>query len=108
MSPTVFCSILAPVLWSFCTAPAAQQEGPDLARRLLAEGAILPLPEILARAQGLRPGTLIDAGLHFEREHDAYVYEIHMLAPDGSLWEVELDAGTGELVELDAAGPPER
>lgn len=105
MFSTAASAILALALSALGTAAAAREEGPELARRLLAEGVILPLPELLRRAQDLRPGTLIDAGLQFEREHDAYVYEIHMLDPEGRLWEVEFDAGTGELLELESADP---
>lgn len=74
-----------------------------LARRLLAAGEILPLETFVERARGLRPGTLIDADLRYEKEHGGHVYEIHMLAPDGTVWEVEFDAASGELLEMEGA-----
>lgn len=71
------------------------------AARLRAQGAILPLGDLLARAQVLRPGRLIDVRLHYEKEHSAYVYELMMLDPNGMVWEVEFDATSGALVELE-------
>jgi uncharacterized membrane protein YkoI len=97
---------LSMVLYSpttMCAAPGDDEA--ELARRLRAEGAILPLDHFVRRAQALRPGGLIDARLHFEREHDTYVYEIYMLDQSGDLWEVEFDASGGDLIELEAKGP---
>jgi len=74
-----------------------------LARRLLAAGEILPLETFIERARRIQPGILIDADLRYESEHQGHVYEIHMLTPDGRVWEVELDAATGELLETEGA-----
>lgn len=76
----------------------------DLARRLQAQGVILPLEQVVRRARDGHPGTLIDAQLHYESSHGHYVYELHLLDPGGTLWEVELDARTGDLVELAPKG----
>lgn len=70
------------------------------ARRLLAEGAVLPLEAFIDRARALRPGILIDADLRYEAQHRQYVYEIHMLDGNGFVWEVEFDAATGALLEF--------
>lgn len=88
-----------------CVWGGGDDGGADLARRLRAEGVIRPLEDLLSRAQSLRPGTLIDARLHREREHDTYVYEIHMLDGSGVLWEVEFDARSGEMLELELEDP---
>jgi len=72
-----------------------------VARRLLAAGQILPLETFIERAREIRPGILIDADLRYEPEHERHVYEIHMLTPNGRVWEVELDAGSGELLEVE-------
>ena len=69
------------------------------ALELVRSGAILPLEQILARVRQTRAGTLIELKLHHEREHDGYVYEVMLLGTDGQLWEIELDAVTGEVVE---------
>jgi uncharacterized membrane protein YkoI len=83
----------------------ASGDDAELARQLQLQCVILPLEDLLRRAQSLRPGTLIDARLHREREHDTYVYEIHMLDGNGVLWEVEFDARSGEVLELELEDP---
>jgi uncharacterized membrane protein YkoI len=72
----------------------------DQARALVEQGAILALEDILPRARAAHDGTLIELELHYEPEHDAYVYEMELLDADGRLWELELDATTGEVIEL--------
>lgn len=73
----------------------------DRARRLVQEGEILSLEEILPRVRAVRDGTLIEIELDYDADHDAYVYEMELVDTDGRLWEVELDAATGELLELE-------
>ena len=63
------------------------------------EGKILPLEFFIDRARELRTGSLIDAELHFEPDHDYYVYEIHLLDDTGEVWEMEFNAATGLLIE---------
>jgi uncharacterized membrane protein YkoI len=83
---------------------SAQARGPDdagadLARRLLIEGKILSLEQIIGRARSVRDGSLIDAELTFEDDHAGYVYELHMLDGAGDVWELEFKADTGEIIE---------
>ena len=73
--------------------------GADLARRLLADGKILPLEFFIDRTREVRTGSLIDAELHFEPDHGSYVYEIHLLDDTGEVWEMEFNASTGLLIE---------
>jgi uncharacterized membrane protein YkoI len=94
--------LLALCLLGVVSPPLADADA-ALARRLLKEGAILPLETFVDRARVLRAGTLIDADLRYETEHRAYVYEIHMLDADGAVWEVEFDAASGELLEHEGA-----
>ena len=37
--------------------------------------------------------------VEFESEHGQYIYEIEILNPQGIVWELELDAQTGQLLE---------
>jgi uncharacterized membrane protein YkoI len=96
----VLAPLMAPWAWG-----GDGGDGADLARRLRAQGVILPLEDLLRRAQSLRPGSMIDARLHHEREHDTYVYEIRMLDRNGVLWEVEFDASSGEMLEVEPEDP---
>ncbi|WP_295539174.1 PepSY domain-containing protein [uncultured Thiohalocapsa sp.] len=95
-------SVATAVITLFCCPPLAQADSDaDRARRLAQEGAILTLEEILPLLREARPGTLIELELEYEREHGTYVYEMEVLDADGRLWEVELDASTGALIEVE-------
>ncbi len=90
------------VLTLLCRPPLLQADSDaDRARRLVQEGAILTLEEILPLLREARPGTLIELELEYERKHGTYVYEMEVLDADGRLWEVELDASTGALIEVE-------
>lgn len=67
------------------------------ARRLVETGSILPLESILDRVQAQRPGRILEVEL--EREDGRYIYEIELLDQSGQVWELELDAVTGETLE---------
>lgn len=69
----------------------------DDIRRMRQRGDILPLETILERARRQRPGRVLETAL--EREHGRYLYSIEMLDDDGRVWELELDAVTGDLLE---------
>ena len=76
----------------------------DRARRAVEEGRILPLKEILARAQGAYPGRVIEAEL--EDEGGMVVYEIKILTTDGRVTKLYYNAATGELLKTkDRNGP---
>ncbi|MGD2083254.1 MAG: PepSY domain-containing protein [Chromatiales bacterium] len=69
----------------------------DEARRLLDSGEILPLETVLERARRHTPGDILDVEL--DEEHGRHIYEILLLDAGGRVWELELDAATGELIE---------
>lgn len=69
----------------------------DRARRAVEEGRILPLKEILARAQAASPGQVIEAEL--EDEGGVVVYEIKILTTDGRVTKLYYNAATGELLK---------
>ena len=77
---------------------AAASDDHDRARRAVDEGRILPLKEILSRAQGAYPGQVIEAEL--EDEGGAIVYEIKILTADGRVMKLYYKAATGELLKV--------
>jgi len=91
--------ILAAILLALLAVPAAA--GQDEVLRLERSGQILPLETLLERARARHPGKVLDVEL--EHEHGRYVYEVILLDQAGRVWEVEMDAATGELLEP----PPE-
>jgi len=85
-----------------CCVPADDEAEPldaELARHLVSRGLILPLEHFVRRARQLRAGELLDVRLGYEPGHRLYVYEVWMLGPEGHVWEVEFDAGSGALIE---------
>src|SRR3990167_5752488 len=79
-------------------AAAAGDHDHDRARRAVEEGRILPLKDILVRAQGAYPGQGIQAEL--EDEGGAIVYEIKILTADGRVMKLYYNAASGELLKV--------
>jgi uncharacterized membrane protein YkoI len=69
----------------------------ERARRALEEGRARPLAEILDRVGGQLGGEVV--GVEFEREKGRYIYEFKVVAPDGRLREVYVDAMTAEILK---------
>ena len=59
-------------------------------------GEILPLEKIIERARAEHPGKILETDL--DMELGRYVYEVELLDDKGTVWEMELDAKTGELL----------
>lgn len=73
--------------------------GPDAAKRLLSEGLIRPLEEILTSVKAKVPGELLEVEL--EIEDGIYVYDVKILGADGRVVEVETDAKTGKVLKVE-------
>ncbi len=71
----------------------------ERALRAVARGEILPLTEILARAEEILRGRMIEAEL--ERDDGRWFYELTLLGPEGRVVEALFDAETAELLELE-------
>ena len=86
---------LAVVIGSGWVALAADDKV-ALAARLAKNGDILPLEQILQRAQATQPGKVIET--EFEHDRGRYVYEVEVLDDKGVVWKLKLDAKTGTLI----------
>lgn len=75
----------------------------DHARLALERGEVRPLAEILARVAEIVPGEVIHVEFErqHQREHPVWMYEIKVLAADGRLREVEVDAATGRILNVE-------
>jgi uncharacterized membrane protein YkoI len=78
-------------------APSADDDDQGVARRLVSEGAILPLEEVLDSLRAPYPGRVLEVDL--EEEHGNWIYEIELLDPSGTVWELEVDATNGTVLE---------
>lgn len=98
-------ALLAVTLLAVPLAPmAAGDDRPDhdRARTALQRGEVLPLRDIVARAEAAFPGRLLEVEL--EEKDDAIVYDIELLSPDGRLIKLRYDARTGTLLKAKGAG----
>jgi len=90
-------SLAVALIWALGGAALAGDH--ERARAALERGEILPLLAILQRATGYQPGEVIEVEL--ERDDGRWLYEVKLLTPAGVLMEMELDAATGALIELE-------
>lgn len=68
----------------------------DRARAAVQAGEVLPLPAVLERLKRSHPGQVLE--LELEREDGQWVYEVRLLAADGQLLKLLLDARTGAVL----------
>jgi uncharacterized membrane protein YkoI len=67
------------------------------ARRLAREGRILSLEQIVERIQQIQPGQILE--VEFDVDHQRMIYELEILDVRGTVWELKVDAVTGEIIE---------
>ena len=65
-------------------------------RRLMEQGEILPLQQILDYLGQERAGRVLEVGL--ENEGGRYIYEIELLGDEGRVFKYEIDATTREIL----------
>ncbi|TVQ85718.1 MAG: peptidase M4 [Chromatiaceae bacterium] len=75
---------------------ASERLDHDTVKTLREQGSILPMERVMAAAVAAQPGELVEVEL--ERDNGVYRYEIKILAADGRLHRLELDAATAEVV----------
>lgn len=84
-------------LLSVTSASAQQLSARDYerVRAAVARGEMVPLADILTDAQRLVPGAVLEVELEDGK------YEVEILGDDGVIRELEYDARTGELLEIE-------
>lgn len=70
-----------------------------MARAAMLRGEILPLDRILDLVRAAFPGEIIE--IELEIEDGSLVYEFDILSPEGRLFEVEIEAATGKVLEIE-------
>lgn len=69
------------------------------ASEALARGEILPIARVLEIATGIVPGDVLKVKL--ERESFGFKYEVKILAKNGRVREVEVNAKSGTLLKIE-------
>lgn len=67
--------------------------------RLVQEGRIYPLAILKAKVLAKMPGELID--VRVERDDGVIIYEFRILRDSGRVTEVEVEAASGRIVEIE-------
>lgn len=99
----VFLAGLAAALFIIFSIPA--KAGEDVshieARKLQAAGEILSLEKIAEIARTIKPGDILETELERSRKSGIYIYEIEILDAKGVVWELDINAKTGELIKIE-------
>jgi len=82
---------------ALAAAPAEARRDHDRARAALESGEIRPLSALLAEVEARYDGRVIE--LELERDDGRWTYEFKLLPASGRLFEVTLDAATGQVVK---------
>jgi uncharacterized membrane protein YkoI len=80
-------------------APPVLEQDFERALDAVARGEILRLSEILPRVEQEYAGRAIETEI--ETDHGRWVYEFEILTADGRLFEVDVDAVTGETLDVE-------
>jgi hypothetical protein len=101
------CAGLRPVLTALLLAglvlPAAradERRDHERARAAVQAGQVLPLPTFLERLQRSHPGQVLE--LELEHDDGRWIYEVKLLQADGQLLKLEVDAATGQVLQVKA------
>ncbi len=97
--PSRLCAASLLALMMAWPAFAGRDIDQDEALRLVEQGELLPLQQILDDALGRYPGRLLEVELEFE--DGRYIYEIELVTQDKRVIELEYDGQTGRLLEID-------
>jgi uncharacterized membrane protein YkoI len=78
---------------------AGSGESPAVANKLSSKGEILSFEKISKLAKTHKPGEIIEVEL--EKKHGRYIYEVEILDSGSQVWELKLDAKTGQLLKME-------
>ncbi|EJF91178.1 PepSY domain-containing protein [Bartonella tamiae] len=87
---------LSSALVSFAVADDDQ----DAARAALARGEIRPLKDMLEIIDDVLPGSNV-IKVEFDRDDGFYIYELKVIDAKGVIREVEIDAKTGNILDIE-------
>lgn len=90
---------LAVAAWLLTLPQTDAGQSAEDASRLSGRGDILSLEKISQKAKAIKPGQVLEVEL--EKKHGRYVYEVEILDARSQVWELKLDAKSGQLLEME-------
>ncbi len=106
----LFCIAIALSCAAAISAPPVQDAGEKAIERVPPK--VIPLSDILAKVRRVSPGKVIDVELEYDVDFDdehpdaRWVYEVEVLTENNQVVELEFDAETGQLLEIEGAPWP--
>ena len=91
--------LLPSVLLAQSVGDAEQTDDAERAREAVSRGEILPLSEVMHRIEAEFDGQVLEVELDWDGS--LYTYEFEILTADTRLIEVEVDAATGLILEVE-------
>ncbi len=70
----------------------------ETARKALENKEILPLSMVLAKAEGKITGDVVE--IELERKNGQWIYEIEVIGEDGRVRDFDVDAKSGEVINV--------
>ncbi len=99
LKPAALCGWLCFGLMVGVPQVSADEVDHDEALELAERGVILPLQSLIADALGRYPGRFLEAELEYD--DGRYIYELEIVTRDRKVLDLEYDAVSGELLDVD-------
>ena len=101
MRTLTICIVVTSLLLSMASLSRADDDDVDMDEVLksVRSGAAMPLAAIRRRISDRIDGEIVR--IEVKREHGHLVYEVRVLNADGKLVEVEVDAASGRILEIE-------
>lgn len=100
--PVLLSGLVAAIFVSFTLPVKAGEDISHLeARKLQAAGEILSFETIAEIARKIKPGTILETELERGRRDGLYFYEVEILDAKGVVWELDINAKTGEMMKIE-------
>jgi uncharacterized membrane protein YkoI len=104
LPPLIFRVLVVGFCVLVAAAPAGAERGrggddQERAWQARRTGAVLPIELILDRVLKDYPGEIVE--IDFDDEDDGFIYEIKVLTRRGIVLEIDVDAATGRILDLE-------
>lgn len=99
LKASLILALILALIFMFKVQLAIAEETQASARELLKAGKILPLEKIRMFAKASKTGEILETELKYKK--GIYIYEIEVLDDKSQVWELKLDAKTGQLIKME-------
>lgn len=101
--PVLAAGLVAAFVASFSIQAKAGEDIDHIeARKLQDAGEILSFEKIAAVARSHKAGDILETELEKNRKTGLFIYEVEILDAKGMVWELDINAKTGDLIKIEA------